>query len=163
MRHRRVAKKFGRQTAHREQMLASLVANLILQDRIQTTLPKAGQARRDAEKMVTLARKGTLAARRLAAARLRSPAAVQRLFAKVVPSLAGRNGGYTRIAKLGQRRSDGASMAILEWVTVITPATAPAKPAEASDAVPADAAAAKPAEAPAAKKAAKAAKAAKPA
>lgn len=161
MRHRRVAKKFGRQTAHREQMLASLVANLILQDRIQTTLPKAAQARRDAEKMVTLARKGTLAARRLAAARLRSPAAVQRLFAKIVPSLAGRNGGYTRIAKLGQRRSDGSSMAILEWVTVITPATAPAKPEEGAAAAPADAEA-KPAEAKAGKKAAKA-KAEKPA
>jgi len=123
MRHRRVAKKFGRSTAHREQMVGSLVANLILRDRIQTTLSKARVARQDAEKIVTLARKGTLASRRLAAARLRSPAAVARLFEKIVPSLDGRPGGYTRIAKLGQRRSDGSTMAILEWVTVVTPAT----------------------------------------
>lgn len=123
MRHRRVAKKFGRSTAHREQMLGSLVANLILRDRIQTTLSKAKVARQDAEKIVTLARKGTLAARRLTAARLRSPAAVARLFETVVPALTGRPGGYTRISKLGQRRSDGSTMAILEWVTVVTPAT----------------------------------------
>jgi len=125
MRHRRVAKKFGRSMAHREQMVGSLVSNLILRDRIETTLSKARVARQDAEKMVTLARKGTLAARRLTAARLRSPAAVARLFATVVPSLAGRNGGYTRIAKLKQRTSDGSTMAILEWVTVITPAALP--------------------------------------
>jgi large subunit ribosomal protein L17 len=104
-------------------MVGSLVANLILRDRIQTTLSKARVARQDAEKIVTLARKGTLAARRLAAARLRSPEAVARLFERVVPSMTGRPGGYTRIAKLGQRKSDGAEMAILEWVTVVTPAT----------------------------------------
>lgn len=150
MRHRRVAKKFGRSTSHREQMVASLVANLILRDRIQTTLAKAKVARQDAEKIVTLARKGTLASRRLAAARLHSPAAVARLFATVVPSLAGRNGGYTRIAKRGQRRSDGAPVAILEWVTVVTPATKPGQDeaatasaaevaADTKDAQPADA------------------------
>ena len=72
MRHQAVAKKFGRSMAHRKELMSSLVANLILQDRITTTLPKAKQARRDAEKMVTLARKGTLASRRLAASRLRS-------------------------------------------------------------------------------------------
>lgn len=129
MRHRRVAKKFGRSKAHREQMVDSLVANLILRDRIQTTLSKARVARQDAEKIVTLARKGLASKeanvnyRRLAAARLRSPTAVKRLFEKIVPSLDGRSGGYTRIAKLGQRRSDGSTMAILEWVTVVTPAT----------------------------------------
>ena len=125
MRHRRVAKKFGRSTSHREQMVGSLVANLILRDRIRTTLAKAKVARQDAEKMVTLARKGTLAARRLAAARLRSPEAVARLFATVVPSLADRKGGYTRIAKLGRRSSDGSTMVIIEWVTVVTPAALP--------------------------------------
>ncbi|NLL82743.1 MAG: 50S ribosomal protein L17 [Lentisphaerae bacterium] len=116
MRHRKIAKKFGRSTAHREQLLRSLVVNLILCDRIETTLPKAKQARRDAEKMVTLARKGTLAARRLAASRLHSPKAVQRLFDSVVPELAGRPGGYTRIIKTGQRRGDNAEMALIEWV-----------------------------------------------
>jgi large subunit ribosomal protein L17 len=126
MRHKRVAKKFGRSKAHREELLSSLVANLILQDRIRTTLARAKQARRDAEKMVTLARKGTLAARRLAAARLRQPSAVRRLFDHVVPALEGRRGGYTRIVKLGTRRGDGAPVAILEWVSRATPIEAPA-------------------------------------
>ena len=124
MRHQRVAKKFGRSKAHRAELMASLVANLILQDRIVTTLPKAKQARRDAEKMVTLARKGTLASRRLAASRLRSPAAVKKLFDAVVPAMDGRPGGYTRIVKTGTRRGDAAEMAILEWVA--TPKAAPA-------------------------------------
>ena len=124
MRHQRVAKKFGRSKAHRAELMASLVANLILQDRIVTTLPKAKQARRDAEKMVTLARKGTLASRRIAASRLRSPAAVKKLFDAVVPAMDGRPGGYTRIVKTGTRRGDAAEMAILEWVA--TPKAAPA-------------------------------------
>jgi large subunit ribosomal protein L17 len=147
MRHRRVAKKFGRSMSHREQMVGSLVANLILRDRIRTTISKARVARQDAEKMVTLARKGTLAARRLAAARLRSPAAVARLFEKIVPSLDGRPGGYTRIAKLGQRRSDGSTMAILEWVTVVTAAALPAADAAAADAAQTDSKTSPPAEA----------------
>jgi len=125
MRHCKVAKKFGRSKAHREQLLGSLVTNLILQDRICTTLPKARQARRDAEKIVTLARKGTLAARRLAAARLRRPAAVVKLFDLVVPAMSGRLGGYARITKLGPRRGDGAEMAVLEWVAAVTPAVVP--------------------------------------
>jgi len=124
MRHKRVEKKFGRSMSHREQLMASLVVNLILRGRIRTTLPKAKQAKRDAEKIVTLARKGTLAARRLAAARLRRPEAVAQLFEKVVPSLDGRKGGYTRIYKLGQRRGDAASMAIIEWVSNPAPAAA---------------------------------------
>ena len=124
MRHQRLAKKFGRSKAHRAELMASLVASLILKDRIVTTLPKAKQARRDAEKMVTLARKNTLAARRLAASRLRSPEAVKRLFDAVVPAMDGRNGGYTRIVKTGTRRGDAAEMAILEWVA--TPKAAPA-------------------------------------
>ena len=73
MRHHRVAKKFGRSTAHRKALMKSLVTNLILADSIQTTLPKAKQARKDAEKIVTIARKGTLAARRLASSRLQVP------------------------------------------------------------------------------------------
>ena len=124
MRHQCIAKKFGRSMAHRKELMASLVANLIINDRIVTTLPKAKQARRDAEKMVTLARKGTLASRRLAASRLRSPAAVKKLFDAVVPAMDGRPGGYTRIVKTGTRRGDAAEMAILEWVA--TPKAAPA-------------------------------------
>ncbi len=124
MRHQRMTKRMGRSPSHREELISSLMTNLILQDRIRTTLAKAKQARRDAEKMVTLARKGTLAARRLAASRLRRPAAVKRLFETVVPALEGRKGGYTRIVKTGARRSDGAEMAVLEWVGQPTAAIA---------------------------------------
>lgn len=131
MRHMCLAKKFGRSKAHRKQLMSSLVANLILRDRIITTLPKAKQARRDAEKMVTLARKGTLAARRLAAARLRSPEAVRKLFDAVVPAMDGRPGGYTRIIKTGARRGDAAEMAILEWVAAPKAPTPAAEPAAA--------------------------------
>jgi len=132
MRHNRIAKKFGRSTSHRKALMSSLVTNLIIQDSIKTTLPKAKQARRDAEKMVTLARKGTLAARRLAASRLQSPAAVRKLFDSVVPAMDGRAGGYTRIYKLGQRSSDGSEMCLLQWVVMpkkpeaVTETTAPA-------------------------------------
>lgn len=131
MRHKRVEKKFGRSKAHREQLLGSLVAHLIVDERIETTLPKARQARRDAEKMVTLARKGTLAARRLAAARLRQPEAVRKLFDHVVPALEGRAGGYTRIVKSRARRGDASEMAYLEWVARPggAAATTPAAPA----------------------------------
>ena len=124
MRHQRIAKKFGRKPAHRKALMSSLVTNLILQSSIKTTLPKAKQARRDAEKIVTVARKGTLAARRLAASRLQSPEAVQKLFDSVVPQMDGRNGGYTRILKLGQRRGDGSEMCLLQWVEKLTAATA---------------------------------------
>lgn len=122
MRHQRIAKKFGRKPAHRKALLTSLVTNLVLQGSIKTTTPKAKQARKDAEKMITLARKGTLAARRIAASRLQSPEALQKLFDVVVPSMAGRKGGYTRILKLGQRQSDGSEMCLLQWVEL--PATA---------------------------------------
>lgn len=118
MRHQRVAKKFGRSTAHRKALMKSLVTNLILAESITTTLPKAKQARKDAEKMVTIARKGTLAARRLAASRLQQPAAVQKLFDKIVPAMEGRNGGYTRILKLGTRKGDGAPTCLLQWVVL---------------------------------------------
>jgi len=131
MRHRTVAKKFGRSMSHREQLMRMMVANLIMADSIRTTLPKSREIRKDAEKIVTLARKGTLAARRLAAARLRSPEAVQKLFDAVVPAMAGRAGGYTRTTKIGTRRGDAADMVVLEWVVkpvVQKPAETPAAP-----------------------------------
>lgn len=117
MRHQRVMKKFGRSMEHRKALMKSLVTNLILAGSVKTTLPKAKEARKDAEKMVTIARKkDQLAARRLAASRLLQPKAVQKLFAEVAPAMEGRNGGYTRILKLGTRKGDGAEMAILQWV-----------------------------------------------
>ena len=135
MRHHRVAKKFGRSTAHRKALMKSLVTNLILAESIETTLPKAKQARKDAEKIVTVARKGTLAARRLASARLQQPKAVQKLFDKIAPAMAGRNGGYTRILKIGTRKGDGAQMAILQWVTA--PEAKDAEAPKAEEAAPA--------------------------
>ena len=117
MRHQRVAKKFGRSTKHRKMLMRSLVTNLILAESIKTTLPKAKEARKDADRIVTVAKKGDLAARRLAASRLVEPKAVQKLFDKIAPAMKDRKGGYTRILKLGARKGDAAPMCILQWVT----------------------------------------------
>lgn len=118
MRHQVVTSKFGRTTAHREAMLAAVVCGLILDKRVETTLQKARAARRLADRMVTLGKQGTLAARRRAVSILRRPAPVKLLFDEIAPKCAGRAGGYTRIIKLDSRRGDGADMAILEWVDV---------------------------------------------
>ena len=126
MRHQRVAKKFGRSTKHRKMLMRSLVTNLILAESIKTTLPKAKEARKDAYRIVTVAKKGDLAARRLAASRLVEPKAVQKLFDKIAPAMKDRKGGYTRIVKLGTRRGDAAEMCVLQWVTAAE-AAAPAK------------------------------------
>jgi large subunit ribosomal protein L17 len=126
MRHQRVVKKFGRSTEHRKMLMRSLVTNLILAESIKTTLPKAKEARKDADKMVTIAKKGDLAARRLAASRLTEPKAVQKLFAEIAPAMAGRNGGYTRIVKLGPRKGDAAATCLLQWVTYAKDVAAPA-------------------------------------
>ena len=117
MRHQRVMKKFGRSTEHRKMLMKSLVTNLILAESIKTTLPKAKEARQDADKIVTIAKKGDLAARRLAASRLLDPKAVQKLFDKIAPAMKDRKGGYTRIVKLGTRKGDAAEMCILQYVT----------------------------------------------
>ena len=121
-------KKFGRSMEHRKMLMKSLVTNLILAESIKTTLPKAKQARKDAEKIVTVARKGTLAARRLAASRLQQPKAVKKLFDTIVPAMEGRKGGYTRILKIGTRKGDGAETCLLQWVSL----------PEAKDAAPAE-------------------------
>ena len=118
MRHQRVVKKFGRSKEHRDMMMRNMVTNLILAETIKTTLPKAKEARKLAEKLVTIARKGDLAARRLVASRLTQPKAVKKLFDKIVPGLEGRNGGYTRILKLFTPKGDAAKMVLLQWVCV---------------------------------------------
>ena len=133
MRHQRVVKKFGRSTAHRQMLMKSLVTNLILAESIRTTLPKAKEARKDADRIVTIAKKGDLAARRLAAARLLDPKAVQKLFDKIAPAMKDRKGGYTRIVKLGTRKGDAAEMCILQYVC----AAEVAAPAEAKTEEPA--------------------------
>ena len=116
MRHRKHTAKLGRKGEHRNMMLANLVCSLILHRRVKTTLAKAKAARSLAEKMVTLAKKGTIHHRRLAVARLHQEDAVRILFKEIAPFHKDRPGGYTRIIKLGQRRGDAAPMAILEWV-----------------------------------------------
>lgn len=126
-------KKFGRSMEHRKMLMKSLVTNLILAESIKTTLPKAKEARKDADKIVTVAKKGDLAARRLAASRLLDPKAVQKLFAEIAPKMADRKGGYTRIVKLGTRKGDAAEMCILQWVTAAE-AAAPAAEAPAEEA-----------------------------
>lgn len=119
MRHRKLTVKLGRTSSQREALFASLVSNLILAKRIETTLPKARYARRMADKMVTIGKKDTLAARRHALSLLKKEDAVQKLFSEVAPAMKDRAGGYTRIVKLGKRMSDSSEMCILEWVDFI--------------------------------------------
>ncbi len=116
MRHRKKTVKLGRTSAHRNELLSNLVCNLIKEGRIKTTIAKAKAARSLAEKMVTLAKKGTLSNRRQAIAKLKHKEIVKDLFDNVSPSFKDRHGGYTRIIKLGKRISDSSEMAILEWV-----------------------------------------------
>ncbi|PWU10122.1 MAG: 50S ribosomal protein L17 [Verrucomicrobia bacterium] len=116
MRHRKKTLKLGRTTAHRDSLLANQICSLIQHERIKTTLAKAKAVRPLAEKALTLGKKGTLAARRQASRRLKQKDAVKKLFEEIAPRAADRNGGYTRIIKLGRRPSDAAPMAYLEWV-----------------------------------------------
>ena len=119
MRHRKKTVKLGRTSSHRNALLANQVCSLIEHSRIKTTLAKAKAVRPLAEKMVTLGKRGDLHARRLAAGELGQKDAVKKLFAEVAPRAATRQGGYTRIIKLGPRQSDSAPMAYIEWVDSI--------------------------------------------
>ena len=116
MRHRKKTVKLGRTSAHRNELLANLVCGLIEHRRIKTTVAKAKAARSLAEKMVTLGKKGTLAARRQAIATLKQEGLVRVLFDEIAPGFENRAGGYTRILKLGRRMSDSSEMVLLEWV-----------------------------------------------
>jgi large subunit ribosomal protein L17 len=116
MRHQKKTLKLGLTAAHRKALLANQVCSLIEHQRIKTTLAKAKAVRPLAEKMVTLGKKGSLHARRTALAVLRQKGAVKKLFEDIAPRSASRNGGYTRIVKLGARKSDSAPVAFIEWV-----------------------------------------------
>lgn len=116
MRHGRKTVKLGRSTAHRDALLANQVCSLIEHRRIKTTLAKAKATKPLAEKMLTLGKRGDLHARRTAIAYLKQKDLVKILFEKIAPASATRQGGYTRITKLGPRPSDSAPMAYLEWV-----------------------------------------------
>ena len=116
MRHQRVGKKLGRDSAHRKALYSNLAGALIEHGRIKTTVTKAKAVKPIAEQMITLGRRGDLHARRQATAFLRSRDVVHKLFAEVAPRFKDRPGGYARIIKIGPRAGDAAEMAYLELV-----------------------------------------------
>lgn len=118
MRHRKKTVKLQRDAAHRRSLLANLACSLIQHGRIRTTLAKAKALRPVAEKMVSLAKRGDVHARRQAVAFLRQKDTVKKLFAEVGPACEDRQGGYCRITKLGARMSDSAPMAYIEWTDI---------------------------------------------
>ena len=119
MRHQKAGRKLGRDAAHRRALYANLAAALIEHGRIRTTEAKAKEVRPIVEEMITLGKRGDLAAHRQAVAFLRSKPVVRKLFADVAPRFADRAGGYTRVVKLGPRAGDAASMAYLELVDYV--------------------------------------------
>ena len=116
MRHGKVYRKLGRHSAHRTAMFANMAAALIKHEQIVTTLPKAKELRPIVEKLVTLAKKGGLAARRQAISEMRDIAMVKKLFDVIGPRYKDRNGGYTRVLKAGFRYGDNAPVAVIEFV-----------------------------------------------
>lgn len=116
MRHKRSGFKLKRDVGARNSLLKNLVTSVIENERIVTTVPKAKAARPLVEKMITLAKRDTLHARRQAAAFLETPASVKKLFDKLGTRFGQRNGGYTRVVRLGWRKGDGAEQAMLELV-----------------------------------------------
>ncbi len=154
MRHQRKTVKLQRKADHRDALLMNLAISLIEHRRIRTTLAKAKALRPVAEKLVTLGKRALAAAepkdalhcRRQAIGHLRSPKVVKTLFDEIASASIERQGGYTRITKLGQRRSDSAPMAFIEWVDAFTfkpkqqPVAAPAEGTEEAGAAAADAA-----------------------
>lgn len=124
MRHMKSGRKLGRSPSHRRAMLRNMVTSLIMNERIQTTDAKAKELRRWVDRMVTLGKKQTVAARRRARAYVQTDEAVSKLFAEVAPRFMNRPGGYTRIFKVGQRHGDAAPMSIVEFTELAKPAPA---------------------------------------
>jgi len=109
-------RKLGRPTDHRRAMLRAMVTYLLENGRIETTVTRAKEVRPLAEKMITLGKKGDLAAKRQAFAFITKEAVVKKTFDELAPKYASRNGGYARIVRTGPRRGDGAEMAVIELV-----------------------------------------------
>ncbi|NLV88956.1 MAG: 50S ribosomal protein L17 [Tissierellia bacterium] len=109
-------RKLGRPTDHRKAMLRNLVTSLLREERIETTVTRAKETKRMADKMITLAKRGDLHARRQVLAYIYDEDVVKKLFDEIGPKYADRNGGYTRVLKVGPRRGDAAEMAIIELV-----------------------------------------------
>lgn len=116
MRHNKDSRKFSRNVGHLNSLFMNLTNDLLTHGRIKTTLPKAKELRRFAEKMITLGKKGDLASRRNAMAFLRNKETVTKLFAEIAPEYKERPGGYTRILKAGVRQGDCAPVAFIELV-----------------------------------------------
>lgn len=116
MRHRKDLKKLGRTSSHRKAMLSNLVSSVFEHKHVRTTTAKAKEARRVVDRMITHAKKNTVAARRLVFNELRRRDIVKSLFDDIAPKYATRNGGYTRVLKIGRRQGDGAELSILELV-----------------------------------------------
>jgi large subunit ribosomal protein L17 len=116
MRHAKSRRKLNRTWEHRVAMFANMSASLIEHEQIVTTLPKAKELRPIVERLVTLAKRGDLHARRLAASRVRNEAMVRKLFETIGPRYKERNGGYTRVLKAGFRHGDNAPVAVIEFV-----------------------------------------------
>ncbi|MDP2970990.1 MAG: 50S ribosomal protein L17 [Deltaproteobacteria bacterium] len=117
MRHRVAGRKLSRHTKHRELMFRNMLVSLLHHERIRTTLAKGKDLRIWADKIITLAKKDTLHARRQAFARLRNETIVKKLFDEIAPKMKGREGGYTRIYKMGWRQGDGAPLSLVELVS----------------------------------------------
>ena len=116
MRHLKSGRKLGRTTSHRKATLANLASALIEHKSIVTTTPKAKEARSTVERLVTFAKKGDIASRRQVSRTIRDKNLVKDLFEKIAPKYSDRNGGYTRIIKIGNRKGDNAPLAIFELV-----------------------------------------------
>jgi len=116
MRHRHGLRKLNRTSSHRLAMFRNMAVSLITHEAIKTTLPKAKELRRVIEPLITLGKEPTVANKRLAFARLRDRDAVVKLFGEIGPRYATRNGGYTRVLKMGFRQGDNAPMAFMELV-----------------------------------------------
>ena len=114
MRHKVSGYKLGRTTSHRRSLLRNMVTSLILEERIETTVPKAKALRPTIEKMITLGKRGDLAARRQAAAYVMTDEALRKLFDTIGPRFGDRNGGYTRIIRTAWQKGDGADKAFIE-------------------------------------------------
>lgn len=116
MRHGVAGRKLSRTSAHREALMDNLVIALLRHEKIRTTVPKAKEARKLAEKMITLGKSGTLHSRRLASVTVHDREVLAKLFGPIAERFAQRQGGYTRIVRVGHRQGDAAEMAVLELV-----------------------------------------------
>jgi large subunit ribosomal protein L17 len=139
MRHLKRTAKLGMKSQHRRSTLANLVCSLIAHTRIRTTVARAKEARRWADRMVTLAKGGALHDRRRALAFLRQKPAVKKLFTEIGKQHGDRQGGYTRIIRLGARPGDAAQMAILEWTGTVAAAPETQGPKQAEEPKPKEA------------------------